>query len=213
MKKRTVLTYLNFSIVCLLPVFIYLRRNMDNKFIFYSAATIVTVLCLLSLFLLIKRYKNSLISYVGIVLLGLSMIFVVRESLDQRMNFYLQEALTNYLPSASLEIKGEKQYNVNLAKPMLGQNLKNEKRTLGKFYPELPYHQSELFLVDKYLPGNPSVSYRFVFKKPYQIDNQDMSKKACIVWGMCSYFYHGYADIDLKTGEVIGLKIQYMDIK
>ncbi len=62
------------------------------------------------------------------------MIFVVRESLDQRMNFYLQEALTNYLPSASLEIKGEEQYNVNLAKPMLGQNLKNEKRTLGKFY-------------------------------------------------------------------------------
>lgn len=33
------------------------------------------------------------------------------------------------------------------------------------------------------------------------------------VWGMCSYFYNGYADINLKTGEVIGLKIEYRDIK
>lgn len=211
MKKRSFLTYLNLSIVGCLIAFIYFLRNVNDEIIFYSAAFIVIVLCASSIFIQIKRYKLKAV--IGTILLGLSIVFVVRAGLE-RNNFYLQGVLHGYLPSASLQIMGKEQYNADLAKPTTMQGgYSNEVRTTGKFHPSLPYHQSEAILVDRHSPENNSVSYRFIFKKPYTIDNKDVSSKWCIVWGVCSYFYNGYADINPSTGEVIGLKIQYRDIK
>ncbi|WP_157261691.1 hypothetical protein [Paenibacillus sp. A3] len=205
MKKRSFLTYLNLSIVGCLIAFIYILRNVNDELIFYSAAFIVIVLCASSIFIQIKRFKLKAV--IGTIFFGLSIVFVVRAGLDQRNNFYLQGALHGYLPSASLKIMGKEQYNANLAKPTTMQDRYPNEAT-GRFYPSLPYHQSEAVLVDRHSPENNSVSYRFIFKKPYTIDNKDVSSKWCIVWGVCSYFYNGYADINPSTGEVIGLKIR-----
>ncbi|WP_028552820.1 hypothetical protein [Paenibacillus sp. UNC451MF] len=195
-------------------LYYYLLHNTNQPLLFYSTACLIIVLCLTCFLLLLQRYRFDWKTIAGTLFLGLLLVFVVRQGLDQRMNFNLQNTLSRELPGVILDIKASS-YHAVWARPIDPQgNYGNETRTEGHFFPSLPYSQSEVVLADHPAEDNvDTISYRFIIKQPYFVDNKDVSAKYCFVLGVCSYFYKGYADVNAQTGEVIGLKIVYSDIK
>ncbi|WP_282935859.1 hypothetical protein [Paenibacillus sp. RC67] len=196
-------------------LYYYLLHNTNQPLLFYSTASMVIVLSLVCFLLLLHRRRFDWRTIVGSFLLGLLLVFVVRQGLDQRRDFALQNALNHELPGVIIDIREKSANNARWAKPTDPQgNYGNETRTKGHFFPSLPYYQSEVILTDHPAEENgDTISYRFVIKQPYFLDNKDVSAKYCIVWGVCGYFYKGYADVNVQTGEVIGLKIVYSDMK
>lgn len=215
MGKRSGLFVTWFLLLAFVILFYYLLHNTNHPLLFYSIAGMVMLLSLACFLLLLLRYKFNWKTIVYTPLIGLLLIFIVRHSLDQRIHFALQSTLSRELPGVVLSIKEISAGHAGWAKPVdLPGHDADETRSEGHFFPSLPHYQSEAILADHPAPDEiDTVSYRFVVKQPYFIDGKDISAKYCFVWGACSYFYKGYADVNVQTGEVIGLKIVYRDLK
>lgn len=183
---------------------------------FYTFGSITLLIILFSGILLIIKYKKGFIIYLILLMYGSCAFYVFNIGTHQVENYKLEYVVDQFLPNASLNIIGENQQEVLLAKPMEIQKdqYKDEQRVEGEFFPKLPYHFSEVVLFHSNSNElKEVVSYKFVFKKSYIIDNEEVSKKACFAWKVCNYFFNGYVDIDKSSGEVINLKIQYRDLK
>lgn len=206
------LIWLFLFLSCLL--FYYLLRNTNQPLLFYSVTGMVIILCLVCFLLQLLQNSFRWRMVVSILFLGLLLVFVVRQSLDQRMNFYLQNSVRSELPGVVLDIKARSEHNAHWANPAISpESNSDETRTNGHFFPRLPHYWSEAMLADHPAQDVDTVSYRFIIKQPYIVDDKDVSAKYCFVWGVCSYFYKGYADVNVQTGEVVGLRIEYRDMK
>lgn len=216
MKKLISPTLFSFCVLIITITFAGVSDFPMKAIEFYTVGSIVILFILLCGILLIIKYKKEFKIYLILLMFGSCAFYVFTLCKHQAENYKLENIVDQFLPNASLKIIGEKQKDVFIAEPMEIQKdqYKDEQRVEGEFFPRLPYHLSEVVL----LHNNTNefkkvVSYKFVFKKSYSIDNEEVTKKACYAWKVCNYFFHGYVDMDESSGEVINLKIQYRDLK
>ncbi|MEI7026546.1 hypothetical protein [Paenibacillus sp. y28] len=211
MKKwgAIVLTLLT---VAVLVIVVCPLQYTQSKPVFYGITGLALLLGGLSIVLVVRYCRRKVRSFIVAALLGVGMVLAVKEAADQQQAYALQAALQPYLPGAPIEITGQGR-NLNGAKPVQPAgpdgNPDNREPLQGVFVPPLPHYYSEAVLIQPHPGAGETISYRFRFRGSYMLDGHDVSEKWCALPGLCDYLYHGAAEVDAVTGEVVGLAIVY----
>ncbi|MBD0383731.1 hypothetical protein [Paenibacillus sedimenti] len=169
--------------------------------LFYTVSIGCIVFSAVLVFLLLKKATAKEI--VSIVVLILLIIFSTYEIYDQQPNIRIKQKIAEFLPNAPIEIAGFRRLEpaTIAAQPYY----------LNEDYPknELSDVQwSRTVFLKRAISPEKSVDYYAIrFKRPYMINGNDVSKKACSNL-MCSYYFTGSIILDPIAGELLGLWIE-----